>query len=109
MLIQVVPRAVLVMLVVGVMACLSSQYLSAGEVITNDLVCDGSQCQCYVVSVSGGVTRYDSGGRGNTRLVSRVSQQDAGWPHPLVMLCPDFKVIKSTFYICQRGNCIRYD
>ena len=63
----------------------------------------------YVVSVSGGVTRYDSGGRGNTRLVSRVSQQDAGWPHPLVMLCPDFKVIKSTFYICQRGNCIRYD
>ena len=105
MLIQVVPRVVPVMLVVGVMACLSTSQ----QVMTNDLVCDGSQCQCYVVSVSGGVTRYDSGGRGNTRLVSRVSQQDAGWPHPLVMLCPDFKVIKSTFYICQRGNCIRYD
>ena len=83
MLIQVVPRVVPVMLVVGVMACLSTSQ----QVMTNDLICDGSQCHCYVVSVSGGVTRYDSGGRGNTRLVSRVSQQDAGWPHPLVMLC----------------------
>ena len=48
MLIQVVPRVVPVMLVVGVMACLSTSQ----QVMTND--------QCYVVSVSGGVTRYDS-------------------------------------------------
>ena len=106
MLIQVVPRVVPVMLVVGVMACLSTSQ----QVMTNDLICDGSQCHCYVVSVSGGVTRYDSQWW-TWQLSPGVKSQSTGcrMAPPPRHVVPDFKVIKSTFYICQRGNCIRYD